>query len=1363
MLAYGNKFELLRWKTIARRGVTGESGCGSELNPYRYPCDFASEKLELNKSQSFGLRHNNTTLSPRARTPILSPITPVASPSLHGPSMARSRGTCLFQEARLNIEPAFPGSTISVTLPSRETSTFGTRSYPKRTVVTDEPTDRSEHAFAKRHLASDGALYFRKHHQYPRSFLWRLLDDRKVLEIQAADLDHDQSHPCEANLTFLLHFSSPVRPFCIAFAEPEDRDSLTIFAITTANDFYTISLHRDFFIRLSASEQKITDWAKLGLVNQFTLRTPYRMVAQSNNELLVTLDNGGILHLTRNGRDDIVWNESVYQESGWSMRDMIRWKSEQKVRFGDDDLSMSAAAAVALSPDQKHILSVCLNYKLRAWNLASGRLGVHADLLGDPEIGTQKTQYCIGASQKNLMAVVNIPGGPEGGAYHIVTYSPKQHQFRFWGVRDADEPENGVYEVRSDFEFVPPIDELMNTTAWTLEEFFVVPGSTGWRGAELWIRARSGPSSQVFSLAFDLNAEVTKLASKWKNNWRSVDPGPLSVEQLKQNPANPGEHESDDSDPFAVDVSEKWQDFLFYPGRFTQATLEAALLVFRRGLPQGTTPQAAVKGTLKERICAVVAAFAAIGQQDTQSHQQYQEALSAHWQAFYSLVKDLHKRRGQHLSLSYDHHIGMPWLVLSDYLSGVRLSSKLEFIHLNSDILGSSSAMSTSAARIFGGEEDRAVARLVNAAALFRGSLPSSVRSQLLAEVEDEVLGGRSVSVMGRMETMEANCNLIYEVTDDDVNAFVEVLGMSAEDLTTEIFTHAMALLGPNGEGRVVEDRQVARFGLNALVRVSQETIALSKSVLLDLLVLAIYLTIEEGTQMENFDGPEIFVQIINQLKDMAVLEWMASTVWSTPAPTSPSSRTLLEGLAKTYKTGGRLPVQQTVLEGILGHSAFSVRLPKALGSELLTYWSRIWLAQEYNDRTFDAYLEDIMTILLIQKEYGLAIDYSKFLSESNWSTYLKGRMHLALGENDLAAISYKRASYNLGKMRLFMPAWPLLMLTALGEFDINAADSMGLIPAEQRNSFTAGLPRYYDHVLGLFEKVKAYPYVAEFARLGLRTLRAKTDDELRTDLLSRLFNASIQIAQFDDAYSAVIRHTNAALYVSVLQAPLPFESLLKYPFSRTAALTTLATTMISQHQTTHLLSYPFVGLAPIFDAILAQLAAKTLTITPSKGPQYHLILASFRTQRNDYRGAATILYDRLQRLQSSGEQRADPQDTSIVDTYLMIINTLSCVREEDAWILAEGGGALAGSMGIGLGMPNLSLSGGNAKDSANGNMSGIGKLDWGIGKARKVLKRRVITLEGLRKEYQAELDRVEAIEKGAFPFVEAGDEMDIL
>jgi DNA repair protein RAD51/nuclear pore complex protein Nup160 len=96
--------------------------------------------------------------------------------------------------------------------------------------------------------------------------------------------------------------------------------------------------------------------------------------------------------------------------------------------------------------------------------------------------------------------------------------------------------------------------------------------------------------------------------------------------------------------------------------------------------------------------------------------------------------------------------------------------------------------------------------------------------------------------------------------------------------------------------------------------------------------------------------------------------------------------------------------------------------------------------------------------------------------------------------------------------------------------FSLEDADTREFIPGDQRNYFSDGLPKYYYHILGLFEKSKAWSFVADFARLGLRCIRGREDEQLKTDLLSRLFTASIQTARFDDAYSALTRNTDRAL-----------------------------------------------------------------------------------------------------------------------------------------------------------------------------------------------------------------------------------------
>jgi hypothetical protein len=99
-----------------------------------------------------------------------------------------------------------------------------------------------------------------------------------------------------------------------------------------------------------------------------------------------------------------------------------------------------------------------------------------------------------------------------------------------------------------------------------------------------------------------------------------------------------------------------------------------------------------------------------------------------------------------------------------------------------------------------------------------------------------------------------------------------------------------------------------------------------------------------------------------------------------------------------------------------------------------------------------------------------------------------------------------------------------------MGHFDVEYTDPDGLISVEERDFFSDGLARYYKHVLNLFEKSKAHSFVADFAKLGLQSLTGQEPAETQTDLLSRLFSASIQTSRFDEAYSALTRYTNVSL-----------------------------------------------------------------------------------------------------------------------------------------------------------------------------------------------------------------------------------------
>src|SRR5277367_4656737 len=149
------------------------------------------------------------------------------------------------KETRLNFESAIPGSTVVIRLPTHGTST-SSRAAQKRPLPTDIPPAEDENAFRQRHLASSASIFYRQHHQSPRGFLWRVLEDGKVLSIQAADLCKQDKSP-DTYLTLRLFLPSPIRPHCIAFADDKQHDVLSVFVLAESNHLYTLTIRPEFF------------------------------------------------------------------------------------------------------------------------------------------------------------------------------------------------------------------------------------------------------------------------------------------------------------------------------------------------------------------------------------------------------------------------------------------------------------------------------------------------------------------------------------------------------------------------------------------------------------------------------------------------------------------------------------------------------------------------------------------------------------------------------------------------------------------------------------------------------------------------------------------------------------------------------------------------------------------------------------------------------------------------------------------------------------------------------------------------------------------------------------------------------------
>lgn len=240
--------------------------------------------------------------------------------------------------------------------------------------------------------------------------------------------------------------------------------------------------------------------------------------------------------------------------------------------------------------------------------------------------------------------------------------------------------------------------------------------------------------------------------------------------------------------------------------------------------------------------------------------------------------------------------------------------------------------------------------------------------------------------------------------------------------------------------------------------------------------------------------------------------------------------------------------------------------------------------------------------------------------------------------------------------------------------------------------------------MVALYDEHKAYAYVLDFARLAVQFMAPGRGggDSTHADVLGRLYNAALATSQFELAYTSLLSMKSEAL--------------------RHSCLRRLVDKMCETYHSHELVSLPFPGMQQEVDAILGQRCKSIMDVVG--GFPYHQVLYAWRIKRNNYRGAASVILDRIQKLRHAGEgdriEGVDVLDTPVTRQYLLLINALSCVESRQAWV-----------------------------------------FDEGIEQNGEPPRRKVVSLADIRRQYQDELDRIAAIQNNQFGF-EAGDVMEI-
>lgn len=1246
----------------------------------------------------------------------------------------------LYQETQLSPSPASASSILHINTAggTQQLTLFGAgrkRSH-------DEISDLDEETYARKHLASEASVFFRRSDRFPRSFLWRVLNGRQLLEIQAVDLVSQRGTQKEGWLTFHITLPAEIVRGGVAFADGEDTDSLEVFVLTTGNELFTITLRRDLLTRDAVpAEFDANTIAKKYAPSAFAFRSPYRLLAVSSLELIVSLSDGGLLRLEREANESAAqWRETSYNEGGWggTLKGLIPLKRRQTVRYGDLELETNAAADIAMSPDGSHIWTVSLDHILKAWSTKTGKIALQMDLLDektDKDAQRRQPRYLLPAEKSTLIQVVQSPKSADDGTvmktdevkrYCIVVHSPRDHEFKFYEISPSFSSIEGeglrCVDMQPTIKLIPNIDELMNTNIWHLEEFHVHPG-VGWQDTRLWIRARSGPLCKTYAVTFNpLDEKALDVDLSFQDAWMAVEGGQLAVEKLKNVEGFPL-YLSSSSPDVAATPSDRWLAYLFYPGRFTTASIEAALNTYRKRRKLDTSGSKGIGAPrlpLQERLTTAVSSKILLHRSsgDQPDYDRYQADVQAQWAAFFSILEELHKRRLDSLNLAYDYGNALPWLVGADTVAPVRLNDKFENMCDNVRVLlesGDSGSVETA----YPEDEDLYLTKLMHAAHQLRLSLPHDAQEVFRQAALQEALADDEEKSPDGLMALYGSIDLGAEITEEAF-ASLEKNVLHLEGLGNVDGALFIALMDrlddtPASTGRDMH-KELCRYGDKMSVAVAQQSLQRSETLLLDVLVLVAFMLgdLDNNELHPAFNSQEIYEEAMIRLKQTALRLWLASSARLEPVSGKDGDLITTTILGSFF--GGRDWTSNTELAS----QASQIGMPA-----LLTDWSKRWAYQLDLERDWSGVTNHVFSMLLQAKLYDLAADFVKFLDNTPWSLYLQGRLSIALGEYDAAAIRFHEAAEGL----------------ALPEREAKSTlDTAGLLTADEQRDFGAGLSYYHLHVACIFEKLRAYSYTADFSSealkhvagaatvdrdiasidrkkssntdspavdklgYGLEEIKLMKIKTLRDDIANRLFNALVETGRFREAYDA-LRKTESA--------------------TEKANLKKLVETCLQKDAIQTLLELQFsADLAAEADAILLTLARKTLSSGLTITIPHHQILYAFRTQQGNFRGAAEILYEYLERLRhGEAYHLQDPEDETLLQAYLLLINTLACCGESEAWLLAD---------------PIEGLHDGEKK-------------------------RKLVTLEEIRREYVAELDKRSDMLQGRFPLVGGGgDAMDV-
>ena len=921
---------------------------------------------------------------------------------------APSSTLCLHTETRANLDLCASSSIVQLQLPS--TSAFSRSSHIQRRVLDSLPPCRNEEEFKIRNIASSGSVYFRRTNRYPRSILWRCIENNRVLELRSLDLSKPEDETREAKAVLRIVFPSTISNHGVAVSDSAEEDLISIFVLTSNNDLYTLSLRSALFCKLAASENDSDRWWKLFRPSSLSISNFYRLTACGAYQILLALTDGRLVRLTRKpGEDGSHWNETAYNDGQWgsSLKSLIRWQGNNTVRYEGNTLDQQTIVNVALSPDKCHILAVGLNHTLKFWNLERGLTTASKDLLDAHREPQDTPRFMLNPAVSKVLTVFETQPAYDGDLYYALTFSPHSSGvFKIWGVRDADHGESGVRDLFSDDILRAP--EPDGDALWTVIDF-QVKGDSMNAGVDIWILMRLNRRYQLYHRQF---SELRILGNEWHYGWSATSIDPAKHEPLNKVPLKVSDLDSEG-------ISKSWINYITVPGRVPAAVLDTALQSYidARGVQRPKNDRT----SLVERIAETVGSRVYLQDFEEGAVVTFQDAIQNEWKSFWNTITEIEHNRWDPLSLNFDPFNDMPCILFADGCSIIRDFSELEMIAQNrpKDLIGSQSRSLVQSIELEGSSvfsrSPEELATILDAAASFRSGFSTTLLLSCQHALQSELWLDSSFSVPDRIQTFYDRCNFELEIGDRAYHSLEahlkSIRGFNA--LTTDAFLSIIEMLSK--EMSEASDLSSTLFGLKTLVQGCQDMVALHLRVLTDLLYLLVFAEIEIGREeigMESLDSSIIFSELLDQLRQNQLFHWLGTHLRAVPDNYG-------ESTVATTSANKAVPIHQsTILENLFARDVKPQAHMLQSQSSAFTQTIRDVLtwASGANQITLDKVLVNIQCDLLKNQNIDLASSFALFQPSTAWATYIQGRLSLEKQNYTEAAHYFNKAAFKLCK-----------------------------------------------------------------------------------------------------------------------------------------------------------------------------------------------------------------------------------------------------------------------------------------------------------------------------------------------------------